>query len=328
MPRLTCITTTFNEGPALLVSVRSILAQSFTDFQYIIVDDGSQDETLSILQGLDDPRILVIRQANDGLSGARNKGLEQATGDYVCFLDADDCRPNWAFAAIAEVLDRDRPDLLLCPGILQELRGEIGFFYDRRVFDAIATILPTGTVQRNDPDFARIRHLAQHIEPQSANKVVRRAFLKQTGIGFPNTHFFEDIFFHTGTITAADRISFLDTPVFSYFRRYLRPQITATAGDLRFDSIAVTKLTLEAFARRVEFHDPAHRAAVLSSCLKIVEWCGTTVSHHHRHAFRHAAQAMLSLIDPLYLHLPDSIMPELGDLSQTRRYIAALNGGV
>lgn len=328
MPRLTCITTTFNDGRALLVSVRSILAQSFTDFQYIIVDDGSSDETLSILRELDDPRILLIRQANDGLSGARNKALEQATGDYVCFLDADDCRPNWAFAAIADVLDRDAPDLLLCPGILQELRGEIGFFYDRPVFDAIAAILPEGTVHRNDPDFARVRHLAQHVEPQSANKVVRRAFLKQTGIGFPNTHFFEDIFFHTGTIAAAERISFLESPAFTYFRRYLRPQITATAGDLRFDSIAVTKLTLEAFSRRVEFHDPAHRAAVLSSCLKIVEWCETTVSHHHRHAFRQAAQAMLLMVDPLFLHLPDSIVPEIGDLSQARRYIAALNGGV
>ena len=102
MPRLTCITTTFNDGPALLTSVRSVLNQSFEDFQYIIVDDGSAAETREILDGLKDDRLLVIRQANDGLSGARNKALEQVRGDYVCFLDADDARPTWAFAAIAD----------------------------------------------------------------------------------------------------------------------------------------------------------------------------------------------------------------------------------
>jgi len=85
MTKLTCITTTYNDGPVLLTSVQSILAQSFGDFEYIIVDDGSVDDTLAVLAGLDDPRIRIIRQANDGLSG----GAQQGTGTgarRVCLL--------------------------------------------------------------------------------------------------------------------------------------------------------------------------------------------------------------------------------------------------
>lgn len=328
MPRLTCITTTFNEGPALLTSVSSVLAQSFTDFQYILLDDGSDAETTAVLDCLEDPRIEVIRQANDGLSGARNKALEQARGDYVCFLDADDLRPNWAFAAIARMLEAHEPDVLLCPGILQDLRGELSAFYDAPVFEAISRACPQRMIARGMMNFDALRPLAQRLEPQSANKVVRRAFLRDHGIGFPNTHFFEDIYFHTQVIAAADRISFLDTPTFTYFRRYQRPQITATAGDTRFDIVAVSKLTLEAFSRRPEFEDPAYRVAVLASCFKIIDWCSKTISHHHRGAFEDAMAILMTLIHPTYLDLPpqlaEALPRHMGDVSGLRGFAARL----
>lgn len=311
MPRLSCITTTFNDGPAALTSLRSVLAQSFADFEYIVVDDGSTDDTAAVLAELSDPRIRVIRQANDGLSGARNKALEQVRGDYVCFLDADDCRPGWAFAAIAEAIDRHAPDLILCRGVLAEIRDELAPFYDTGRFAAIAALCPEGGLEARAPAAAEVWPLAQLLEPQSANKVVRTAFLRETGIGFPNTHFFEDIFFHTNTLAAARRLAFVHSPCFTYFRRYGRPQITATATDTRFDSIAVARMTLETFAARPAFHDPVHRAAVLASCLKIVDWCGSTVSHHHRFHFQQMVRAMLQLVDPLWLHLPDPLPPVL-----------------
>lgn len=326
MPRLTCITTTFNEGAALLPSVRSVLSQSFRDFQYIIVDDGSFDETRAVLDRLADPRILVIKQANDGLSGARNKALEQAKGDYVCFLDADDIRPNWSFSAIDRMLASENPDVLLCPGVLHDLRGEITPFYDSKIFDEIYQICPDRRTALGDPLFASVRCLAQKLEPQSANKVVRTDFLRAHGIGFPNTHFFEDIYFHTSAIASAERIAFLDTPAFAYFRRYLKPQITATAGDHRFDIIAVSKLTLERFALRPEFHDVAHRTAVLMSCVKIIRWCQSTVSLRHRDAFQDCVRIMLRLIDPLFLDLPQVDVAETDDPDILTAYLADLTG--
>ena len=315
MPSLSCITTTFNDGPALLLSVRSILAQSFKDFELIVVDDGSTDDTAHILSGLDDPRIRVIRQANDGLSGARNKALEQVRGDYVCFLDADDCRPAWAFAAIAAAIKAHAPDLLLCRGVLSDVRNDINPFYDTPRFDEIAEICPEGLVTPENERNAAVRMRAQLLEPQSANKVVRSALLKNSGIGFPNTHFFEDIFFHTNILAAAERLAFVQTPCFTYFRRYGRPQMTSASDDVRFDSIAVMRMTLETFADSAGFHDPPYRASVLASCLKIVDWCGNCVSHHHRWHFRHMTLAALRLVDPLWLHLPEPLPPHLQEFA-------------
>ena len=311
MPKISCITTVYNEADTLMISVNSILNQSFQDFEYIIVDDGSERETHEVLRALNDPRFKIIYQANDGLSGARNKGLEQVTGDYVCFLDADDSRPAWAFAAMADVIDRDAPDLVLCQGMLSEVRDDLTPFYDAPKFKRVRELVPGGMIEPGHPLGSEVLALAQLMEPQSANKLVRSAFLKANLIGFPNTHFFEDIFFHTSVLAKAQRISFLDTPCFSYFRRYMRPQITSSSSDLRFDIIAVTKLTLEVFARQPQFNDPLHRAAVVLSCAKILQWCGDSISHHHRYNYWQAAKAMYRLVEPLYLNFPRDVPADL-----------------
>ncbi|MCW1918301.1 glycosyltransferase family 2 protein [Rhodobacter sp. KR11] len=327
---LTCITTVFNDGALLRNSVRSILGQSMTDFEFLIVDDGSGPETLAILDSLNDPRLRVIRQANDGLSSARNRALEQAKGDYICFLDADDNRPNWAFAAAARAIAAHQPDVILTPGVLQEVRGEVKTFYDQPIFDQLNAALQGRPVRRGDADFASIRALAHRTEPQSANKFLSRAFLKRTGLGFPNGHFFEDIYFHTGAIAMADSLAFLDTPTFAYFRRYGRAQITSTNGERRMDTLAVARLTLDSFARRPEFADPLLRGAVLVAVLRILAWCASEVSHAARPGFHLALQAMLRLIDPEWLALDwltqdaAAVPPELGDVSAARAFVRAI----
>jgi hypothetical protein len=71
-------------------AVRSVLAQTFCDFELLIIDDGSLDHSLAICQQFTDSRIRIIRQKNRGLSGARNTGIRHATGEYLAFLDGDD----------------------------------------------------------------------------------------------------------------------------------------------------------------------------------------------------------------------------------------------
>lgn len=323
MPKLTCITTTYNDGATLLTAIQSVLAQSFDDFQYIVVDDGSTDDTSSVLTAISDPRLQIIRQANDGLSSARNRGLHHARGDYVCFLDSDDLRPNWSFAAIVDVIDRSAPDLILTRGVLSEVRGDLSGFYDDPVFFQLESACPAGFLERTDPEFARLRPLMQRVEPQSANKVVRTEFLRASGIRFPNGHYFEDIFFHTGLLSAAQSVAFIYAPCFTYFRRYVRQQITATSGDRRFDAITVAKLTLESFARTLEFRNAATRTAVLVSCLRIAAWCETTIGHQHRAAFRQTVRAVMAGIDPLYLNIPANLPPEAGSVDPIRHYLEA-----
>lgn len=311
MPLLSCITTIFNEGDLLRASVDSLLMQSFEDFELILVDDGADSTTRAVAEDFDDPRITIIRQANAGLSCARNRGLSHARGDYFCFLDADDSRPPWAFAAIADRIARDDPDLLLCQGATRDIRDAPLAFYDTPRFEEIAAACPTGSLGPDTPDDAHVRALAYLLEPQSANKVIRRGFLQAAGLRFPDTHFFEDVFFHVAAVAQAQRISFVDTPCFAYFRHYARPQITITSGERRFDIVAVTRMTLEAFARTDGFADPVQRAAVVCACFKLLEWCGTTIGHANRAHFRQIAQAMSRLVDPVYFQIPDATFEAL-----------------
>ncbi len=71
-------------------TVRSVLEQTYTNFELLIVDDGSPDRSIEICQQFSDPRIKIIRQSNRGVSSARNTGIRHAAGEYLAFLDGDD----------------------------------------------------------------------------------------------------------------------------------------------------------------------------------------------------------------------------------------------
>lgn len=104
-PRVSVIVPVYNAGEALNGSVESILAQTYTSLELILVDDGSTDESPAICDQfatLDD-RVVVVHQRNGGVSSARNTGITTVTGDYLTFVDADDfLHPD----ALATVLPR------------------------------------------------------------------------------------------------------------------------------------------------------------------------------------------------------------------------------
>ncbi len=86
----TVIIPAYNAEKYINRSVESVLKQSFPDFEIIVVNDGSKDNTLECVKVITDSRLRVINQPNQGVSVARNTGIRQAKGDYICFLDADD----------------------------------------------------------------------------------------------------------------------------------------------------------------------------------------------------------------------------------------------
>ncbi len=80
----------YNASRFIRKAVDSVLKQSYGDFEIVVVNDGSKDSTLQVLSEISDHRLRVISQLNQGVSVARNTGIQNATGDYICFLDADD----------------------------------------------------------------------------------------------------------------------------------------------------------------------------------------------------------------------------------------------
>jgi glycosyltransferase involved in cell wall biosynthesis len=90
MSKVSVIIPVYNAEKYVVATVESVLSQTYKNFEIIIVDDGSLDDSLSICRQFEDPRIKIIQQKNRGLPGARNTGIRHAQGDYVTFLDADD----------------------------------------------------------------------------------------------------------------------------------------------------------------------------------------------------------------------------------------------
>lgn len=90
-PIFSIIIPVYNREVAVLRAVDSVLSQSFTDFELLLVDDFSSDNSLSVLSSLSDPRIVVLPlPENKGPAGARNQAIKHARGRYICFLDSDD----------------------------------------------------------------------------------------------------------------------------------------------------------------------------------------------------------------------------------------------
>jgi glycosyltransferase involved in cell wall biosynthesis len=90
-PAVSVIVTSFNYGRYVGAALESVRAQTMTDFECIVIDDGSTDNSIAVIETfLRDPRFRLIRQQNRGVSHARNVGIDQAKSPFIAFLDADD----------------------------------------------------------------------------------------------------------------------------------------------------------------------------------------------------------------------------------------------
>ena len=105
----------YNAEGLLPRCIDSILNQTYQDFELLLVDDGSQDGSSSICERYckEDNRVRYYRQANQGVSVARNKGLEMAQGEYISFVDADDFVDNGFLKAFAEALRDENTDICI-----------------------------------------------------------------------------------------------------------------------------------------------------------------------------------------------------------------------
>jgi len=91
MPKISVISPTYNRAHLITRAVHSVLNQTYQDFEYIVVDDASTDNTEEVIKGFKDERIKYIKhEKNRGPSAARNTGIKAAKGEYIGFLDSDD----------------------------------------------------------------------------------------------------------------------------------------------------------------------------------------------------------------------------------------------
>ncbi len=134
MPSVSIVTPTYNRAEYLKEAIESVLAQTYQDWELIVVDDGSSDHTVQVLRKFmkDDNRIHYIKKENNGAAAARNTALHQVTGKYIAFIDDDD---RWL------------PEKLQMQVELMESDSEIGFCYVRfQIYKKVGNNLEKGTL--------------------------------------------------------------------------------------------------------------------------------------------------------------------------------------
>ncbi|NTX09357.1 glycosyltransferase family 2 protein [Myxococcus sp. CA051A] len=104
MPFFSVVIPTYNRARLLERTLASVFAQEERDFEVLVVDDGSQDDTLEVLARLGE-QVRVLQQSNAGPGAARNLGIQAARGEYVVFLDSDDLWFPWTLASYRQVLE-------------------------------------------------------------------------------------------------------------------------------------------------------------------------------------------------------------------------------
>lgn len=329
-PLFSCIVTACDEGDAVSLSLASLAAQSFTCFEVIVVENGATPRTRAAIDGFlaerSDPRFRVIRQSTECQSAARNMAMRHARGDYVCFLDGDDSRPPWAFESLAAMLGQRAVDVVFCRGVLSGSRGELGPFDDEAKFDELLYRM-NGLNHRavSEPRFRELLSFLMLIEPQAANKVVSRAFIRDFNLAFPNGQIFSDVLFHVAVVAALKSFAVVDDPCFT---RYVRQgdAFTATgSGDLLMDSIGVAKLCLETFAVSPRFHDPAMRASLMLALFHLLEQCETGISHLVRNEFHELLILLTGSMDPLYLRAVETCSPATPAETRALEFIRTLS---
>ncbi|MBQ6210565.1 MAG: glycosyltransferase [Prevotella sp.] len=204
MPIISIVIPVYNVEKLLRKCLDSILSQTFTDYELIIVDDGSADQSGKICDEYKekDQRIVsVIHQENQGSSAARNAGLSLAKGKYLSFIDADDWVEPQYLQSMLDCAEREHADLVIS-----------SFIRESTDYPAL--------YNRNEPkDLSKRAVVLGYFTNLHAglwNKLVLRELFVKNGIAFPQYNYYEDMVVSTKITIAASNIVYSDTPLYHY----------------------------------------------------------------------------------------------------------------
>ena len=175
----------YNVAPYLREALDSVVNQTYKDLEIIIVDDGSDDGSASICEeyASSDPRIKLIHQANNGLSGARNTGLESATGDFVSFVDSDDSVSPVFIEKLVNAINSASASIAICRYSAIFASGSM----DGVAASSVFPIINDGLYYRHEA----IKLLVdEKLSVNVCNKLFRRELWSD--VRFPEGHFYED----------------------------------------------------------------------------------------------------------------------------------------
>lgn len=205
----------YNSERYILNMLGNILKQTYTNFEVLVVNDGSTDRSGELVSMLKDSRIRLINQENAGAPNARNVGIENAKGKYLIFLDADDEIENNMFARLIEGGENGVFDLVIC-GYYMELKDK-----QENVVQMKQYMIPACKCYTKD------QYLDVHIKLWNAslmynvwNKLYKTSIIKENEIRFKTfeSRMGEDIYFNEDYLRAISTICVIEDCCYHYVR--------------------------------------------------------------------------------------------------------------
>ncbi len=234
MPEISVVVPVYNVRDYLRKNIESILAQTFTDYELILVNDGSKDDSLSILREYEqkDPRITVIDKPNGGLSDARNAGMAIASGKYIQFIDSDDFVEPQLLEKCRQKLEETGADMVIFD-IYQ-------YFLATGKKEIIANTYDASGVYsiRTNPE------LIVNIQNCAWNKMYKLSLFKDNDIIYPWGCYYEDLGTTYRLLARCDKVAFINEPLYDYLQD--RPgNITHQFNFSVYHVLDMVKLTLD-----------------------------------------------------------------------------------
>ena len=234
-PRISVVVPFYNNEDLLGDCLQSIAAQTFTDLEVIMVDDGSSDGSVAIAQArvAADPRFILVQVPNGGPGYARNRGIERVTGEFLAFVDADDMLPSHAFSRMLHTLENSGSDF---------------------VSGNVERIGPAGITQSALHSRAiKGRKIGTHISRTPRlffdvsvwNKLFRKSFWDASGLSFPEGVLWEDLQAMTKAHVLARAVDVIPDPIY-YWRERGKGQLSITQSrtDIKNFRDRITALTV------------------------------------------------------------------------------------
>ena len=241
-PSISVIIPVYNVEAYLAQCLESVIAQNFTDFEIIGVNDMSEDHSVSIFQKYSerDNRLKLIHHSeNLGLPSARNSGIAQASGDYLFFLDSDDWISPHALKLLIELVQKDNVDIAM--GGVLKCYEETGMVYCQNHANYMDRDLHAVTVF----DTPKLNWAVI-----SWNKLIRRDFIQKNNLVFsPEPRRFEDMLTYKWYLSGA-KVS-LTTDITYFYRQ--RSSITAHSSIMQANDISVLRDKFLAYADITSF---------------------------------------------------------------------------
>lgn len=253
MKNISFIVPVYNVEPYLRKCLDSLLAQDYTDYEIILVDDGSSDSCALIC---DDyaakyKKIRVIHQMNGGLSAARNSGINVATGEYVCFVDSDDYwEPNVLSGLMAQI-ERDNLDVLRFK--YQHVNDKYEVFNphkrDHRLENDYSESITDG------PSFLNAR---LNTQCYAVMYIIKRGLLMDNACFFTEGVHFEDVDWLPRMMLKAKRVASTERVVYNYLIR--QGSITQETNDIdkRRRNVQDTFYIIERYNKLIEEYPKCH----------------------------------------------------------------------